>query len=327
MVSPFTGGEVLLCKEQRELTYRKETFTYIAQYYVCKDTQETFSTTELDTVNINQVYNQYRAKYGIPFSDEIKAIREQYGLSASKMSVILGLGANQYRLYENGEMPSEAIGKTLKSIINPMVFATYVRNAENQFTPQEFSKICDKIHIAIKRREDFEASIYKMPKRSIINGYAPVSMSHVKNIVLYYINKLGGVFNTKMNKLLFYTDFYSYKQRGFGMTGLAYKAIQYGPVPLNWNILYGSIEDIDTEIVSFSTGNSGERLCSSVSADMNVFSAEDLAILDNIVDNFGNLTANQLSELSHQEDAWIHYIGTSLPIDYTEAFTLKGITA
>ena len=131
--SPFTGGEVILCKQERELIYRKEKFVYIANFYMCVDTNETFTTTELDEVNVKQVYNQYRTKYGIPFPDEIKNMRERYGLSASKMSIILGLGANQYRLYENGEMPSEAIGKTLKSIINPQIFLTYVRNAENQF--------------------------------------------------------------------------------------------------------------------------------------------------------------------------------------------------
>ena len=324
MISPFTGGELRFSHERRELTYRKEKFEYTALFYVCVDSGEKLTTTELDTINVNQVYNQYRSKYGIPFPDEIKAIREMYGLSASKMSVILGLGANQYRLYENGEVPSEAIGKTLRSIMNPSVFITYVQNSESQFTQQELSKIYDKIEGAMKKTACV-SSAYKMPKRSIINGYAPVSISQVKNIILFYINKLGGVFSTKMNKLLFYTDFYSYKTLGYGMTGLAYKAIQYGPVPFNWNVLYGSMEDIDSEIISFPSGNSGEQLVSAIQPDMSTFLAEELNILNDIVSKFGSLTANQLSELSHSEDAWQHYVGTSLPIDYTEAFTLKAL--
>ena len=127
--------------------------------------------------------------------------------------------------------------------MNPSVFITYVQNSESQFTQQELSKIYDKIEGAMKKTACV-SSAYKMPKRSIINGYAPVSISHVKNIILFYINKLDGVFSTKMNKLLFYTDFYAYKTLGYGMTGLAYKAIQYGPVPFNWNVLYGSMEDV-----------------------------------------------------------------------------------
>lgn len=327
MKSPFTGGEVMLCKQERELIYRKEKFVYIANFYMCVDTNETFTTTELDEVNVKQVYNQYRTKYGIPFPDEIKNMRERYGLSASKMSIILGLGANQYRLYENGEMPSEAIGKTLKSIINPQIFLTYVRNAENQFSYQDFIKICEKVENAIKKEKDFqyEYGIYKMSKRSSVNGYAPISFSNVKNVILYYISKLGGVFNTKMNKLLFYTDFYSYKTRGVGMTGLSYKAIQYGPVPEKWNILYGSIDDVDTEIVSFSSGNSGEQLVSEIEPDISNFTQEDLAVMDYVISKLGDKTSNQLSELSHQEDAWLKFKDTSLLIDYTEAFTLKAL--
>lgn len=55
---------------------------------------------------MEQVYRQYRERHGIPSPDDIKAIRMKYRVSAAKMSRILGLGANQYRLYESGEMPS-----------------------------------------------------------------------------------------------------------------------------------------------------------------------------------------------------------------------------
>jgi hypothetical protein len=39
------------------------------------------------------------------------------------------------------------------------------------------------------------------------------------------------VFCTKMNKLLFYIDFLSYRQRGIAITGLCFRAIDFGPVP------------------------------------------------------------------------------------------------
>ena len=133
MQSPFTGGHATLRHELSELTFRKEKFQYVHQFYECDETKERFTTTALDEVNVGQVYNQYRAKYGIPFPDEIKRIRQRYGLPASKMSQILGFGDNQYRLYENGDMPSEANGKILMSIQNPHIFESFVTNARNQF--------------------------------------------------------------------------------------------------------------------------------------------------------------------------------------------------
>lgn len=94
------------CQETRTANYRGETFTYTAHYYLCEETGERFTTTASDTEDIEQVYRQYRQRHGIPSPDEIKAIRMKYRVSAARMSRILGLGANQYRLYEAGEMPS-----------------------------------------------------------------------------------------------------------------------------------------------------------------------------------------------------------------------------
>lgn len=72
-----------------------------------------WTTTELDEANLFQVYNQYRAKHGIPFPDEIAGLRKHYGISAAKMAQILGFGINQYRMYEDGEVPSISNARTI----------------------------------------------------------------------------------------------------------------------------------------------------------------------------------------------------------------------
>lgn len=313
--------------EPRKLTFRKEEFSYVAQYYICVDTKEQFSTTELDTLNINQVYNQYRVKYGIPFPDEIAEVRKRYGLSAAKMSEILGFGVNQYRLYENGEMPSEANGKVLQGIQDSMVFATFVKNAKNQFAPDEYKKILEKNEASLRKSKENseDDGMFTKYSRSSFNGYAPLSHRRMKNIILYFISKCGGVFNTKMNKLLFYADFLSYKRHGIGISGLRYVAIQYGPVPVRWDVIYGSIDEVNSEIVAFPSGNSGVNLCSDAKPDMSIFSKEEISILDYVLEKFRNLKSNELSVISHQEDAWKKYVNKRMLIDYSEAFTLKGL--
>lgn len=45
-------------------------------FYKCIDTKEEFTTAELDELNTNQLYNQYREKYSIPFPDEVKETHE-----------------------------------------------------------------------------------------------------------------------------------------------------------------------------------------------------------------------------------------------------------
>lgn len=94
-----------LYQETRTAMFRKEEFTYI-HTGIIDEAGDTWTTTELDEANLFQVYNEYRTRHGIPFPDQIIGLREHYGLSAAKMSQILGFGINQYRMYEDGEVPS-----------------------------------------------------------------------------------------------------------------------------------------------------------------------------------------------------------------------------
>ena len=78
MQSPITGKEMQLVKEPGvKLKFRKEDFDVTYHYYLCEDTGERYTTDELDRINETQVHNKYREKYGIPFPDEIREVREQ----------------------------------------------------------------------------------------------------------------------------------------------------------------------------------------------------------------------------------------------------------
>ena len=89
MKSPITGKEMILTKEKRSIGFRKESFDVVFHYYKCEDSGEQFTTGALDDVNMNQVYNQYRDLFNIPFPDEIIRIRKKYNLSAVKMDEYL----------------------------------------------------------------------------------------------------------------------------------------------------------------------------------------------------------------------------------------------
>lgn len=145
MNSPFTGGHATLVEEKATTTYRGEEFEYTRRYYRCDETGITFTDAETDGWGLEQVYSQYREKYGIPAPEEIKAIREQYGLSATTMSKILGIGDNQYGLYENGEMPTKNIGRMIATIKDKNIFSMYVEMAKNQFKEKDYNRIREKV--------------------------------------------------------------------------------------------------------------------------------------------------------------------------------------
>lgn len=328
MRSPFTGGEAVLLTETRKAVFRKEEYEYTYICYKCVDTEETFTTTQMDVVNTAQIYNGYRNRHGIPFPDEIKDIRSRYELSASKMSKILGFGDNQYRLYENGEMPSLANGRVLKAIQSPRTFETFVDAAKGVLSDEE--------HLKLKKRlEEYEEKafmdglfcnlIYGDGARNKYNGYAMLSISRLKNVVLFFIEKFNGVFVTQMNKLLFYADFLSYRESGQAMTGLTFKAIQYGPVPNRWDKVYALLDDIYQIEVEGKNGNIGNKLVSDISCDLSSFTNEQMEVLEKVYTTFKNNSSVSISQKSHDELAWIDNNELHSFIDFKYAFFLKNI--
>ena len=129
----------------RETEFRGEKFLYEHHNVRDLDTNIEYTTTEIDEGNVQRVYDQYRERHDIPSPKELTEMREKYGLSAIKMAQVLGLGVNQYTKYEQGEMPSESIGKMLRSVQTPAVFMGYLEGAKHQFSEEEYAKICAKV--------------------------------------------------------------------------------------------------------------------------------------------------------------------------------------
>lgn len=128
-----------------------------------------------------------------------------------------------------------------------------------------------------------------------------------------------------MNKLLFYADFMAYRMTGKSVSGLAYKAIAHGPVPVRWDRIYSFYDEIDHEIVQFPDGRAGTKLVSNISPDMAEFGDDELKILEYVSQRFKNETPTKISETSHQEDAWKKYQNSDKLISFDMAFTLKAI--
>ncbi len=93
--SPLTGGKAVYQKEMRETEFRGEKFVYEHHNIRDLETDMEFTTTEIDEGNVQRVYAQYRAAHDIPSPEELTKMREEYGLSAAKMSEILNTGSTR----------------------------------------------------------------------------------------------------------------------------------------------------------------------------------------------------------------------------------------
>ena len=134
-----------LCTKRASTLFRKEEYVYTSYYYRCVDTGRAYTDKDLDNKSLEHVYSQYRKRHGIPSREEIKAIREQYGLSALAMSRILGLGDNQYRLYEEGAIPSESAGKLLSLVRQKVNMLALLEASKELLSLKEFNRFFETI--------------------------------------------------------------------------------------------------------------------------------------------------------------------------------------
>ena len=327
MKSPITGGRMTLEWEWREMEFRKETWRVMFPYYKCADTGEQFTTTDSDGVWLAQVRNQYCRKYGIPYMDEIVAVRERYGLSAAKMSAILGFGPNQWRKYEQEEVPNVSNGRMIRSIMNPQVFLDMVDSAREVLTDREYEKIRTRVQQLVADSDRYHIEQYETKRvfavaRGPENGYGQLSLTRLKNVMLFVLERSDEVWTTKMNKLLFYIDFMAYRERGMAITGLSYRAIDFGPGPERGERVYSQFDEVrqETRAVGDFEGN---VLTADVKADKSVFSAEELELMERVCRELGGCSSRMLSDMSHQEKGWIENHQQHAMIPFEDAFALN----
>jgi len=334
MKSPFTNKEMILTKEKRSMEFRKEKFEIVFHYYKCEDSEEQFTTTLLDDVNLTQVYNQYRNKFNIPFIAEIIRAREKYGLSAVKMSEILGFGVNSYRQYEAGEMPSVANAKLIRMIDDPKKFIDMVELCKT-LDEKLKAKYRQKAQLLIEERKrnisdlNFQECLLGNHLPDIYSGYRNPNFEKFTEMVVYFSKKLEP-FKTKMNKLLFYADFLMFKQSCFSISGVRYQAINMGPVPNNFQSIFEYLankNEINIIYTQFPQGYTGEQFKARKDRAFNadLFSETEIKTLEKISTVFKSISANEIVELSHLEEAWKKNKKNKGAISYEYAFDLNHI--
>lgn len=146
----------------------------------------------------------------------------------------------------------------------------------------------------------------------------------IANAIIYFIdNNVLNLGTTKLMKLCFYADKYHLEEYGKAIFNHSYTKMEHGPVP-TW--LYGIIRtsisgvtdfDFEEEVnvfneyiglkqVCFGSHNQYNQTVFAKKKEFNTkfFSKTQLKILDKVIQDFRTITAADISELSHQTNAW-----------------------
>lgn len=317
--------------EVQTLNFRKEEFTVKQRFYLCEDSGERFTSTQLDELNLSLVYNAYRAKYHMLSPEEIKETREKYGLSAVKMSEILGFGPNSYGLYERGEIPSLSNSKLLKLASDPESFYSLVKDwgIDNASTKTKLLEKVSKMMDEESETDFLESYLLGNSQFSELTGYRKPNLARLKEMVVFFAHKVPS-YKTKMNKLLFYADFLCFRELGVSISGARYKAIPYGPVPDKFQTLFENLAETDVIDIFYTpldNGNRKEKLIGREDRPFNpnLFTTAEISFLDKVASKFIDTNPSDIVEISHKEKGWIENESARNFIPYDYALELKAL--
>ncbi len=148
---------------------------------------------------------------------------------------------------------------------------------------------------------------------------AAYSEDKFAEMILHIAGRLGGDVAggaTKFNKVLFFAEFTHLRCHGAVISGCEFQKLAHGPAPRRlvpvreWLIDSGEAELIREDFL----GRPQQRLVPLRSADLSLFSSEELQTIDDVIEQLSDLTAAQVSELSHREPGWqLTEIGETIP--------------
>lgn len=130
----------------------------------------------------------------------------------------------------------------------------------------------------------------------------------LRNLILY-VSKLSEpdpkFGKTKLNKLLFYCDFGAYLTFGDPITGQEYKKFEYGPVPKRMYTVQNRMlgKELAFQNVE-SYGRPQQKPIALREPDLSQFSSNEIALVNDVVRQYWDLTATQISNHSHRFLGW-----------------------
>ena len=281
-----------------------------AQVMICANCGEEIFNEELDSATLLNAYNEYRRRHKLLSPEEIKRIREQYGLSQRSFAKLLNWGDKTVRRYENGAIQDKAHNSLLLFLRDPDNMRIYL--LENEISLNEKQK--DKLLETIKSLE--KETEYRSKQRFITlffsgepseeNGYKRFDYEKFCAMVLFFSHKSEELLKTKLMKLLNYSDMIFYKENGISISGLKYAHLPYGPVPDKYDLLFGKMESdhivhID---VLYDNGYEKHQVVPDCDIPQGVLSETEVTVLTRIYEKFKDFGSFDISEYSHEEKGY-----------------------
>lgn len=281
-----------------------------AQILVCADCGEEFYCEELDNATLVNAYNEYRRKHKLLLPEEIKKIREQYGLSQRSFAKILNWGDKTICRYENGSIQDKVHNSLLLFLREPKNMRTYLTENEVVLDEKQKTKLFCAVEKLEQDRENhagckiLDSFFSGIPCEE--NGFMAFDYDKFCAMVLFFAHRCDKLLKTKLMKLLNYSDMIFYKENGISISGAKYAHLPYGPVPENFDILLGTmtLDHIAHIEVLYDNGYEKHQVIPDCDIPESVLSERELNVLERIYNKFVDFGSVDISNYSHKEKGY-----------------------
>ena len=286
-----------------------ETIKVDAQILVCAECGEEFFCEELDNATLVRAYNEYRRMHKLLLPEEIRKIREQYGLSQRSFAKLLNWGDKTICRYENGALQDKAHNSLLLFLRNPENMKTYLTENEISMEERQKKKLLERISLGEEGRETAQKHFLDRFFTDVPceeNGFKAFDYEKFCAMVLFFAHKNKSLLKTKLMKLLNYADMIFYKENGISISGVRYAHLPYGPVPENFDLLFGAMaaDHVAHIEVFYDNGYERHQVIPEKEIPEEILSDKELEVLDRIYRKFVNLGSVEISNYSHQEKGY-----------------------
>lgn len=302
-----------LVTEEEVINVRKEPIKVRIQYCRCKVCGDEVLDPNLNLDPFKLAYGEYRKRHDLLQPNELRDWRKSLRLTQEELGNLLHLGLATICQYENGALQDESHDRLLRLAMDPSNLLKLVEKSEGVLSKEKQGRL-------IKALRGVEANSHSIDSSISINlgnydpdefsGYKRLDLAKLYNIILFFCE--GGVFKTKVNKLLFYADFRFFKEFAFSITGARYAHVPHGPAPDNFEIYYGALSSRGAIYIDEWEGVSkeGDIIVGDIikvvgKPDLSLFSANELRVIASVKEDFESCSARQMKVLSHEEVGYL----------------------
>lgn len=309
-------NKIHLLEQRKRVTQslvKDEVVDYEEIYYLCplSDEEENeFVSAGLMDENLLKARDAYRQKKGLLTSNEIVEIRSYYGLTQSDFSALLGWGDVTVTRYESKTIQDETYDNIMRMVYeNPMFALECIDKHKDRFTSDKYAKVrksiankVEKVGNLYLKKQEINSLYVNFVEENEFNGYKTLDIEKVANVIGYFAQFVDNLYKAKLMKLLWYADAVFYGRHGRSMTGLVYKHMPLGALPIAYDeIIYlptvKVVEEIIYDDISY-------RIYPNKEVNISDFSLEELSVLEMVATTFKSYKSKEIVDYMHREKAY-----------------------